>query len=125
MLSLQWTKIRNVYNWYTYDIRELFPTSSFGLRLGVHDSGVFWIAGSLNEQIKTGTRVEIAQEYLDIDKVLEKFGLSQEIYIAFDGVRDLVNYKNLREKMTRKNSPLLCPFPVSLFGADLPQLFVS
>ena len=72
-----------------------------------------------------GTPVEIAQGYLDIDKVFEKFSLSQKICIAFDGVRDLVGYKILRDKMTRKNSPLLCPFPVSLFGADLPQPFAS
>ena len=59
-----------------YGIRQLFPTSSFGLGLGVHDSGIFWITSSLNEQIKMGTRVEIAQEYLDIDKVFKKFSLA-------------------------------------------------
>jgi hypothetical protein len=89
--------------------------------LGVHDSGVFWITSSLNEQIKMGTRVEMAQKYLDIDKVFEKFSLPQKICIAFDGVRDLEGYKILRNKMTRNSSPLLCPFPVSLVGADLPQ----
>jgi hypothetical protein len=93
--------------------------------LGVHDSGVFWITSSLNEQIKMGTRVEIAQEYLDIDKVFEKFSLPQKICITFDGVRDLEDYKILRNKMSRKNSPLLCPFPVSLIEVDLPQLFAS
>ena len=59
-----------------HGIREFFSASSFGLGLRVHDSGVFWITSSLNEQIKMGTRVEIEQEYLDIDKVFKKFSLS-------------------------------------------------
>jgi hypothetical protein len=71
--------------------------------------------------MKMGTRVEIAQANLDIDEVFEKFSLPQKICITFDRVRDLEGYKNLRNKMTRNNSPLLCPFPVSLIGADLPQ----
>ena len=39
--------------------------------LDVHDSniGVFWITSSLNEQIKMGNCVEMAQEYLNIDRV--------------------------------------------------------
>ena len=121
----KWMEISDIYVRYTYGIRRLFPTSSFGLGLSVHDSGVFWITSSLNERIKMGTRVEIAQKYLDIDKVFEKFSLAQKICIAFDRVRDLEGYKILRNKMTRKSSPLLCPFPVSLIGADLPQPFAS
>ena len=76
-----------------YGIRGLFPTSSFGLGLGVHDSCVFWITSSLNEQIKMGPALKMAQEYLDIDKVFEKFSLPQKICIAFDGVRNLEGYK--------------------------------
>jgi hypothetical protein len=38
----------------------------------------------------------------------------QRLCIAFDDVRDLMGYKILRNKMTRKNSILHCPFPVSL-----------
>ena len=71
------------------------------------------------------TRVEVAQEYLDIDKVFEKFSLPQKICIALDGVRDLGGYKILRNNITGKNSPLPCPFPVSLTEADLPRLFAS
>jgi hypothetical protein len=96
---------------YIHGIREPFPTSSFGLgfKLGVHDSGVFWIASSLDEQIKMETCSGIAQEYLDIesiiDKVFEEFSWSQKIYIAFKfdslSVLDLVGYMILRarEKM--------------------------
>ena len=102
----KWTKVSDVYNRFTYDKRCLFPTSSFGLGLGVHDSSVFWITSSLNEQIKI-TRVEIAPKYLDIDKVFKRFSFPQKICIAFDGVRDLEGYKILRNKKTRKNSPLL------------------
>ena len=95
-------KVSDVYNWHTYGIRELFSTSSFGFGLGVHNSSVFWIASSLNEHIRTRTRVEIAQGYLDIDKVFEKLSLSQKICIAFDGIRDLVGYEILRDKKDAK-----------------------
>jgi hypothetical protein len=61
---------------YRSDERELFTTSSFGLGLGIHDSGVLRIASSLDEQNQLGIHDERTSKYLDVDKVFEKFSLA-------------------------------------------------
>ena len=74
-----------------YDLHGLFTTPGFGLRLCIKKCCILRVTGFLDIRLNNVTTEKSfsGRLYLDVHEMFEKLGLTQEIRVTLDRIRDL------------------------------------